>query len=112
MTKNIFERKCPICGSTYVKTERRPDGDSECVDCKHKANTEEFTVCINQENRPPYDITPEEAKNSIEDLVGSLITDKEHFYNTPHDIFSGKTLQQYIDANPRGAVGAIMRMAL
>jgi len=28
--------KCNKCGSSHIKTERRPDGISECMDCGYK----------------------------------------------------------------------------
>lgn len=38
---------CPNCGSTQeIKTERRPNGDSECGFCGHKGKTSAF------QNRP------------------------------------------------------------
>lgn len=34
--------KCPKCGSTNIATERRPDGNSTCVICKHTDKTQAF----------------------------------------------------------------------
>jgi hypothetical protein len=34
--------ECPKCGSPDVRTERRPDGDSECQECGHKDKTANF----------------------------------------------------------------------
>lgn len=37
-------RKCPKCESTNIMTERRKNGDSECIDCKFKSKTGEFII--------------------------------------------------------------------
>lgn len=40
MVKKEF--KCRKCGSTNIVTERRPNGDSECLDCGNKSPTRDF----------------------------------------------------------------------
>ena len=35
-------RSCPKCGGISIATERRPDGDSICQECKYKGKTSLF----------------------------------------------------------------------
>lgn len=39
MRPHILKRRCPHCGSDKIDTERRPNGDSYCRECDHKALT-------------------------------------------------------------------------
>lgn len=36
--------RCPKCHGTKVQTERRPNGDSTCLDCVHHAPTATFLL--------------------------------------------------------------------
>jgi len=36
--------KCPKCGSENITSERRPEGDSRCQDCKHQDKLAAFYV--------------------------------------------------------------------
>lgn len=36
--------KCPKCGSEKIASEKRPDGDSQCLVCKHRDKTSTFCV--------------------------------------------------------------------
>lgn len=45
--------ECPKCGSAFVATERRPNGDSTCQDCGHKASTKEFYMKEEKDNTGP-----------------------------------------------------------
>jgi len=36
--------KCPKCGSENVTSERRPDGNSRCQDCKHQDKLAAFYI--------------------------------------------------------------------
>jgi len=36
--------KCPKCGSENVTSERRPDGNSRCQDCKHQDKIAAFYI--------------------------------------------------------------------
>lgn len=41
-TPGVNWEKCPECGSTNVATEKRPNGNSQCIDCTYSAPTEDF----------------------------------------------------------------------
>lgn len=36
------KRKCPKCNSENIATERRPNGNSKCLDCQYEAPTQDF----------------------------------------------------------------------
>lgn len=36
------KRKCPKCNSENIATERRPNGNSKCLDCQYEAKTQDF----------------------------------------------------------------------
>jgi transcription initiation factor TFIIIB Brf1 subunit/transcription initiation factor TFIIB len=38
--------KCPKCRSTNISTERRPDGNSDCIDCGYGSQTSEFVSTV------------------------------------------------------------------
>ena len=63
-----------------------------------------------------FGITTEEARKEIQGILDSesLIPDDNYdkFFNTEHDTFGGKTLNEYLELNPKGAVGTVKRMFL
>jgi len=52
----ITRRRCPECKSENISTERRLNGDSECLDCNHKGASIDF-------------LEPEKKDFSYEELV-------------------------------------------
>ena len=69
---------CPNCGSTCeIKTERRPDGDSECGYCGHKAKTVAFQRIerVDQQNealRLSMEFTKEEHAKEMEKAAAAI----------------------------------------
>ena len=52
----------------------------------------------------------EHAIAEIERIIGKRVLNRHRFFNTPRDVFGGRTLNQYLNINPRGALGTIKRM--
>lgn len=46
-----MENACPKCNSTKFKTERRPNGDSICLECGYKGKTFYFVNDVKFEEK-------------------------------------------------------------
>jgi len=58
-------------------------------------------------------VTEQEARKEIKKIIKKAKIPSEcniRVFNTPHDIFGGKTLNQVLKDNPQNALGSIKRM--
>lgn len=60
--------KCPKCGSENVASERRPDGDSRCQDCKHQDKTTAFYAKESIKRGVPHNVSIQ-----LKDVDGNII---------------------------------------
>lgn len=69
---------CPKCGSTNLLTERRPNGNSECLDCKWKGSSSERVELKTEPMRPKeFQITQDPDVGFVVQLVSGYFTPYE-----------------------------------
>lgn len=76
--KDKMTRQCPKCLSGRVQTERRPKGDSKCLDCGHKGPTKTFDFCVDVSVRPSTTPSMQDAY----DLLREIAYDPATFHHT------------------------------
>lgn len=88
---------CPNCGNTQeIKTERRPDGDSECGFCGHKGKTSAFQRPQAQRDRMQK-AAEEQAKMQFHALRGFNAGESEW-----KDLQYGNELRAYVSSFSAG----------
>lgn len=93
--------ECPVCNGANFKTERRPDGYMECMNCGFKAKRKEFlptTAYIHEEDEVKY-YSHDHAREFIS-VVRTLPEVKKalnHYVDQNEEVekFRGKQIKNY-----------------
>lgn len=77
---------CPVCGSSNIQTERRPDGFHHCMDCRYS-----WEIGAKQLKQTVFDrisASPEVLAEKLVYIEGLKMTSKSKYYDgwTTHEI--------------------------